>query len=54
MGAVSAIWNDRLADHLVAALEGSSTGDIRRTLGKQRGYRTLAGDVAERVARGAV
>jgi malonate decarboxylase gamma subunit len=53
MGAVSAIWNDRLADHLVAALKNSSVGDVRRTLGKERGYRKLAGDVAERVARGA-
>jgi malonate decarboxylase gamma subunit len=53
MGAVTAVWNDKLADRLVSALSNSSTGDVRRRLGRERGNRKLADEVAERVANGA-
>ena len=52
MGAVTAVWNDRIAERLVSALSNSSTGDGRRSLGKERGNRRLADEVAERVAYG--
>jgi malonate decarboxylase gamma subunit len=53
MGAVSAVWDDKLAERLVAALSTTSTGDVRRRLGKERGHRKLADEVAQRVAHGA-
>jgi malonate decarboxylase gamma subunit len=53
MGVVTAVWNDKLAERLVLALSDSSTGDVRRCLGKERGNRKLADEVANRVANGA-
>ena len=52
MGAVSAVWDSNLSEHLVAALSTASVGDLRRQVGKARGGRALAADVAERVAHG--
>ncbi len=52
MGAVQAIWEADLADRLVAALAEPAVGDERRRLGRERGGRTLAADIADRVARG--
>jgi malonate decarboxylase gamma subunit len=53
MGAVNAVWGDNIAQRLTAALGASSTGDIRRRLGSERGGRKLAADIAQRVANGA-
>lgn len=53
MGAVHAIWNGDLAEHLIEALKSPlPTGDDRRALGAERGGRALAADVAEKVASG--
>jgi malonate decarboxylase gamma subunit len=53
MGAVNAVWGDNIAELLTAALGASSTGDVRRRLGSERGGRKLAADIAQRVADGA-
>lgn len=53
MGAVNAVWGDNLAERLTAALGASSSGDVRRRLGSERGGRKLAADIAQRVADGA-
>jgi malonate decarboxylase gamma subunit len=52
MGAVNAVWSDNIPERLTAALVASSTGDIRRRLGSERGGRKLAADIAQRVADG--
>jgi malonate decarboxylase gamma subunit len=53
MGAVSEIWTGNLAEHLAKALRASASGDERRRLGQERGGRTLAHEVATKVAHGA-
>lgn len=52
MGAVESVWEGDLAAALLAALAAPSDGDVRRTLGAERGGRTLARDVAAAVAAG--
>lgn len=52
MGAVSEIWTGNLAEHLAKALRASASGDERRRLGQERGGRTLAAEVAAKVAHG--
>jgi malonate decarboxylase gamma subunit len=52
MGAVSAVWTDDVAERLVAALRERAQGDRRRQLGRERGGRELAADIAQRVADG--
>ncbi|WP_040940536.1 biotin-independent malonate decarboxylase subunit gamma [Xanthomonas campestris] len=52
MGAVESLWDGELAQALLDALATPSTGDQRRTLGAERGGRTLARDVSAAVAAG--
>jgi malonate decarboxylase gamma subunit len=52
MGAVNAVWADNVAERLVAALRERAQGDRRRQLGRDRGGRMLAADIAHRVADG--
>ena len=52
MGAVNAVWTDNVAERLVGALRQPSMGDKRRQLGRERGGRNLAADIAQRVADG--
>jgi malonate decarboxylase gamma subunit len=52
MGAVSEIWTENVAEYLVKALRASPTDDERRRLGQERGGRTLAHEVAAKVAHG--
>ena len=52
MGAVSALWPDNIDGRLVAALRQPAAGDRRRELGRERGGRKLAADIAHRVADG--
>jgi malonate decarboxylase gamma subunit len=52
MGAVRALWEGDLAQHLVTALRAPMAGDERRRLGRERGGRTLADGVAAKVADG--
>ena len=49
LGAVDGIWQGDLASHLDAALALPARGDMRRHLGSQRGGRTAAHDVVERI-----
>lgn len=49
MGAVYALWEGDLAQHLVEALDEPALGDARRLWGEQRGGRKLARQVSERV-----
>ncbi|HVE51374.1 MAG TPA: biotin-independent malonate decarboxylase subunit gamma [Casimicrobiaceae bacterium] len=53
MGAVQAIWNDDLAEHLATALREARSGDMRRRLGKERGGRLLTDSVVARITDGA-
>lgn len=50
-GAVTTIWDASkpLADQLAATLDNASQHDHRDVIGKQRGGRTMAADVAQRV-----
>ena len=52
MGAVESLWDGDLAQSLLEALATPGTGDQRRTLGAERGGRTLARDVSAAVAAG--
>jgi malonate decarboxylase gamma subunit len=49
MGAIEAVWDGDLSQHLADALSGSGTADNRRALGESREGRLLANRVAERV-----
>ena len=51
LGGVEAVWKttDNLAEKLDAAIAGAATDDKRAALGKQRGGRTMALDVQQRV-----
>lgn len=51
MGAIEAIWEEDLAQCLIAALDVGSDADQRRELGEARGGRQLARRVADRVRR---
>lgn len=54
VGAIAGVWSGDLAGHLRAALaEQPEPGDDRRRLGRERGGRTAALDVATRVRAGA-
>lgn len=52
LGAIASIWRPPLAAALEAALARPAEPDARATLGAQRGGRTLALEVARRVAEG--
>ena len=52
MGAVDALWDGDLSEHLLRALRSPKAGDQRRTLGSERGGRKLAFDIADKVSRG--
>jgi len=52
MGAVNAVWTDNVAERLVEALRQPAVGDNRRQLGRERGGRNVAADIAQRVADG--
>ena len=52
MGAVTSLWPDDLAQHLLQALRTPARGDRRAELGAERGGRTLAAKVAAEVANG--
>jgi malonate decarboxylase gamma subunit len=51
MGAVQSLWSGDLAAALVSALQDNRTSsvDLRAELGKERGGRTLAADVAAKI-----
>jgi malonate decarboxylase gamma subunit len=49
MGAIEAVWDGDVSQHLADALGGSGTADTRRALGESREGRLLANRVAERV-----
>lgn len=49
MGAIAALWDGDLSECLERALAAPIHGDLRRSLGKSRGGRVLAGDVADKV-----
>ena len=49
MGAVDALWDGDLAQRLRAALADATAGDRRRELGFDRGGRTLAAQIVERI-----
>jgi malonate decarboxylase gamma subunit len=49
LGAVEAIWSGDLAQRLEQALLFPARGDVRRTLGAERGGRSAAQQVVERV-----
>jgi malonate decarboxylase gamma subunit len=49
MGAIEAVWDGDVSQHLADALGGSGTADNRRALGESREGRLLANRVAERV-----
>jgi malonate decarboxylase gamma subunit len=49
LGAVEAIWTGDLSQHLTQALALPARGDVRRTLGSERGGRSAAHDVVQRV-----
>ena len=53
MGAVAAVWTDDIAERLAAALLLPASADMRRQLGRERGGRNLAAEIAQRVADGA-
>jgi malonate decarboxylase gamma subunit len=52
MGGINAIWSESLAERLAEALRQPAMGDKRRQLGRERGGRKLAADIAQRVADG--
>lgn len=52
MGAVTSLWPDDLAQHLLQALRTPARGDRRAELGAERGGRTLAAKVAAEVDNG--
>ncbi len=52
MGAVESLWEGDLAAQLLAALGAPAGGDERRRLGRERGGRTLAFEIARQVADG--
>ena len=52
LGAIASIWRPPLAAHLEEALARPGGPDERTSLGAQRGGRTLAAEVARRVAAG--
>jgi len=54
MGALGALWEGDLGARLVAALQGSSSGDRRRDLGEERGGRQQARPVSQRVREDAI
>jgi malonate decarboxylase gamma subunit len=50
MGAVDALWEGPLSQALRSALERAQARDVRRGLGRERGGRLLAEDIARRVS----
>jgi hypothetical protein len=52
MGAVNAVWTDNVAERLVERFVSQRWATSRRQLGRERGGRKLAADIAQRVADG--
>jgi len=51
MGALDALWEEKLSDCLLAALKGPTTGDLRREFGEQRSGRKQARSISQRARR---